>query len=99
MSLAKRLEAQQLVRPYLIQVIRSSSSIGANYLEADEAESKRDFRHKIAIARKEARESGHWLTLIQEAIPSARTDCERLADEAAQLTRILSAIIRKLGPL
>jgi len=96
MQLAKRLERHTLVRPYLTQVIRSSSSIGANYLEADEAESKKDFRHKVAIARKEARESGHWLALIREAVPSASADCEHLVDEVDQLTRILSAIIRKL---
>lgn len=48
------------------QVIRSSSSIGANFTEANDAVSKPDFRNKIAIAKKEAAETRYWLSIIEE---------------------------------
>ena len=78
------------------QVIRSSGSVGANYIEANEALSRRDFVHRLRIARKEAKESRYWLRLLDlNERPEARAECDALIREADELLRILSAIIRK----
>ncbi len=75
------------------QVIRSGTSIGANYMEADGAESKRDFRHKISICKKEAKETKHWLRMIAHANPEKKDEAEKLWKEAQELTLIFSAIL------
>jgi four helix bundle protein len=75
-------------------LVRSSTSIGANYCEADDAESKRDFRHKIALCRKESRETKHWLRMIVAAVPEVREDARTLWQEAKELTLIFAAIGR-----
>ena len=74
------------------QVIRSSGSIGANYIEANEKLGEKDFIHKLRIARKEAKETIYWLKLIQSSL---NVDLAELIDEADQLKRILSSIILK----
>ena len=58
--------------PLVGQLVRAATSIGANYCEADDSESKKDFRHKIGLCRKEARETKHWLRMIVAAEPSLR---------------------------
>ena len=78
------------------QVVRSSGSIGANYIEANESLSKKDFIYRAKISRKEAKESIYWLKLINEtnkAINSRKT--EELIQESTELTKIFSAIIEK----
>jgi four helix bundle protein len=77
------------------QLIRSSTSIAANYMEADCAESARDFRHKIAICRKEAKETVHWLRMLAAASPSMEGRLHELSREARELELILSSILRK----
>ncbi len=81
------------IREIIRQVVRSGGSIGANYVESVEALSKKDYLLHLRIARKEARETEFWLSVISELIPSA--EVELLKDEARQLTKILSAIIKK----
>lgn len=78
------------------QLIRSSGSVGANYIEANEALSKKDFKFRIKIARKEAKESRYWLNLI-DAYSNLDLENERLAliDEATQLLKIFSSILIK----
>ncbi|MBO6793114.1 MAG: four helix bundle protein [Balneolaceae bacterium] len=78
------------------QLIRSSGSVGANYIEANEAVSKKDFAFRIKIARKEAKESRYWLNLIDDN-SSLELNNERLAliDEATQLLKIFSSILVK----
>ena len=77
------------------QLIRSSGSTGANYIEANEAFSKKDFVLRVKICRKEAKESRYWLRLIETS--SEPTDKERglLVQEAQELMNIFGAIIRK----
>ena len=58
--------------------MRSGTSIGANYMEADGAESKKDFRHKIAICKKEAKETMHWLRMIAKANPDKKERAREL---------------------
>jgi len=79
---------------YSKQLIRSASSVGANYIEANEALSKKDFVMRIKISRKEAKESIYWLNLAE---PSSINEGLRnnLVNEATELMKILSAIMRK----
>ena len=78
------------------QVVRSSGSVAANYIEANEALSKKDFRMRIKIGRKEAKESRLWLRLIDtENRPEVRARQDRLCQEAQELMNILGAIFRK----
>lgn len=78
------------------QVIRASGSVGANYREANESLSKKDFLMRIKISRKEAKESFYWLRLIYETNPGPpNTDVQHLIQEAGELIKIFSAIIEK----
>jgi four helix bundle protein len=79
--------------PLLSQLIRSGTSIGANYCEADHAESRRDFEHKIGICKKEANETKYWLRMIAKAVPEHRTDIVSLWREADELRRIFISTI------
>ena len=81
-------------KPLINQIIRSGTSIGANYMEADGAESKKDFRHKISICKKESKETKHWLRMIAKANPKKAEECRKLWAEAQELTLIFSAILR-----
>ena len=81
------------------QVIRSSGSVGANYIEANEALSQKDRVMRMRISRKEAKETRYWLRLIDTGTDPA-IESQRLAliQEATELMNILAAIIRKLAP-
>ena len=81
------------------QVARSSGSVSNNYIEANEALSKKDFRMRIKICRKESKESNSVLRLLEVAAkPKLVDECNRLADEADQLMRIFASILHKSGP-
>ena len=75
------------------QLLRSGTSVGANYEEAQGAESKADFTHKLQIALKELRESRYWLRLlaVSETVPPHRL--EEIINEATQLCAILSKAV------
>ncbi len=75
------------------QAVGSAGSIGANYREANDALGKKDFTHRLRIARKEAKEAIHWLDLIEEANPYISHRMKELKQEAIELKNILSAII------
>jgi four helix bundle protein len=91
---AGQLRKTTISLPLIDQLVRSSTSIGANYMEADGAESKKDFRHKIAICRKEAKETMHWLRMVVAAEPDARAECRLLWQEAHELALTFSTIIK-----
>ncbi len=80
------------------QLVGSSGSIGANYNEANEGESKKDFYHKIQIAKKEIKETQHWLRLLATAEPGLKDSLRKLWTEAHELLLIFSKILssRKL---
>lgn len=78
--------------PIIKQLIRSSTSIGANYFEANGASSKRDFRNKIAICRKEAQETRHWLRMIGRCCTDKLEAIRPLSDECRQLVMIFAKI-------
>ena len=94
----KTLERNEINRPLISQVIRSSTSIGANYMEADGAESGKDFKHKIAICKKEAKETRHWLRMIAKANSDKANECRNLWKEAHELTLIFNKISTTLSP-
>ena len=78
------------------QVIRSSGSVGANYIEANEALSKKDFLMRVKISRKESKESAFFLRLIYETnVAGFEKEGIELCDEAIQLKKIFSSIIEK----
>ncbi len=78
------------------QVIRSSGSVGGNYIEANEALSKKDFIMRIKICRKESKESRYWLRLLDMAsTPEFEDERKTLVQEAQELMNIFGAILRK----
>lgn len=77
------------------QLIRSGTSIGANYREANETDTKKDFKNRVRIAKKEAKETVYWLELVLEANPTFKERMDRLLDESGQLVKILAAIYAK----
>ena len=80
--------------PIISQLVKAGTSIGANYMEADGAESGRDFKHKIAICKKEAKEVKHWLRMAAKANPDKAEECRQLWKEAHELSLIFSSILR-----
>ena len=79
------------------QVVRSSGSVGANYIEANEALSKKDFLMRIKISRKEAKETAYWLKLIDTGNKASLDERRNaLHQEARELMFILSSIMRKV---
>lgn len=91
----KTVPENSINRPLISQLVRSATSIGANYMEADCAESKKDFQHKISICKKEAKETTHWLHMFAIANPDKKEKCRKLWQEAHELTLIFSSIIKK----
>ena len=89
----KSIKQDNINRSILNQIIRSGTSVGANYCEADGAESGKDFRHKIAICKKEAKETKHWLRMITKTNSEKTNDCRVLWQEAQELTLIFSSIL------
>ena len=85
----------EITRPIISQLIRSATSIGANYVEADGAESKKDFKHKIAICKKESKETKHWLRMLAKACPTHKDQCRRLWQEAQEFSLIFASIMSK----
>jgi four helix bundle protein len=90
---AKTIVKDEVSRPLVGQLVRSGTSVGANYMEADGAESRKDFIHKIAICKKEAKETKHWLRMIAKADASKNGECKKLWIEAKELSLIFSSII------
>jgi len=80
---------------YIKQLIRSSGSIGANYIEADESLSKKDFAMRIKICRKEAKESAYWLKLIECNSQESNNRRVLLVEEATQFVKIFNSIVEK----
>jgi len=77
------------------QLVRASGSVGANYIEANEALSKKDFVMRVKICRKEAKESRYWLKLIEVNGENAENQRQLLVQEATELMKIFGAILEK----
>jgi len=89
------LSRNEINRPLISQIIRSGTSVGANYMEADGAVSKKDFENKIGICRKESKETMHWFRMIAKANQDKKDKCRKLYKEAQEFVWIFSAIINK----
>ncbi|MCF7871191.1 MAG: four helix bundle protein [Candidatus Omnitrophica bacterium] len=94
--MCKELTRNSMNDRLISQVVGSAGSVGANYREANDALGKKDFIQRMKIARREAKESLHWLELISEANKSRESTIEPLIKEADELKSILSSIIDKI---
>lgn len=94
--LVRKVQKDIVTSPILNQLIRCATSIGANYCEANGASSKKDFRNKIFICKKEAKETKYWLNLLLQASPADAEICQIHWQEAHELTMIFSKIILTL---
>ena len=90
--LVKKLPLNSINRPLVEQGVAAVGSAGANYCEATEAESRKDFSHKIGISKKEVKESKHWIRLLACANPEFKEEFRELWKEAQELLLILSKI-------
>jgi len=92
-GLTKKVKITPITKPIIEQLVSSGCSIGANYFEANGASSKKDFLNKIYIAKKEAKETQHWLRMLSKAEAAVKEEIKKLWREAFELTKILSQII------
>lgn len=93
----RRLPQTSVMKILLVQLVRSATSIGANYMEANQASSKKDFRNKVRISQKEANETKHWLRMIVAADGTRKEECQKLWKEAHELTLIFSKISKNIA--
>lgn len=82
--------------PLATQLVKCGTSCGANYCEADDAESRRDFKHKIGICKKESREAKHFIRMIVVAMPELKEEARQLWQEAKELNLIFNSIYKKV---
>ena len=95
----KGIHSGSVTTPLISQLVRSGTSIGANFCEADNAVSKKEFRLKIGTCQKEARETKHWLRMMAAAAPEHKESARLLWQEARELHLVFSAILRNSKPL
>lgn len=91
-ELCKKVPKNITTIPIIDQLIRSGTSIGANYMEANGASSRKDFKNKIFICKKEARETKYWLRMLAKTCDEFKDECRNLWKEAQELTLIFSKI-------
>lgn len=93
----KNLEKELVMKPIANQLIRSGTSIGANYCEANNASSRKDFRNKIFICKKEAQETKYWLRISSECLSDKQKETARdLWKECQELTMIFQKIVNSI---
>ena len=90
----KTIKRSEINSSLINQIIRSATSVGANYMEANQASSKKDFKNKIRICQKEANETKHWLRMIAKTNSEKENECRKLWKEAHELTLIFAKITR-----
>ena len=93
-ALAKRIRSNPVTAPLISQLVRAATSIGANYCEAEEADSKKEFRYRIGLCKRESKETRFHFRMVVAAEPDLREDARTLWQEAKELTLIFSAILR-----
>lgn len=95
-NFCKNVKIDLINRSVVSQIIRSGTSIGANYREANGASSKKDFRNKIHICKKEAEETKHWLEILEECDSKNEKQIQILQKECQELVLIFGKIVSKL---
>ena len=96
-SFAMSIKQNNIISPLITQLIRSATSIGANYMEANSASSRKDFKNKIFICKKEAQETKHWLRMLIRALSDKESEIKVLWKEAQELTLIFQKITTTLN--
>ena len=94
---AKRVPVNAITQPLITQLVKAGTSIGANYCEADDAGSKKEFRYRISVCKRESRESKHWLRMMAAAVPELKNDARTHWQEAKELHLIFASIFRGRG--
>jgi len=94
LKFAAKIPGNAINNPLINQLVRSGTSIGANYCEANGADSKKDFSHKISICKKETKETKYWLRIIVGANQSLKDEARKLWKEAEEFNLIFSKIVR-----
>ena len=92
---AKNIPDNIITKPLTSQLIRAGTSVGSNYCEADCAETRKDFEHKLGICKKESRETKHWLRMIVMAVSQLKDRARPLWQEANELNLIFTTIVKK----
>jgi len=91
-DLVKKTPKNILTAPILDQLIKSGTSMGANYMEANGASSRQDFRNKIYICKKESKETMHWLRMLARACDLVKDDCRKSWTETQGYAKMFSKI-------
>ena len=93
-TFARKIPVDPVTEPLISQLVRAGTSIGANYCEADDAGSGKEFRYRISVCKRESRETKHWLRMIAAAAPTVKKEARVLWLEAKELNLIFGAIHR-----
>lgn len=96
-KLLMKVPSNSITNPIKNQLTKSATSVGANYCEADDAVSKKDFKNKIGICKKESRESKHFLRMLAVAYPPVKEEAKTLWLEAKELNLIFNSIYKKVS--
>ena len=91
-DLCNKAPKNPIITPIATQLVRSGTSVGANYCEANGASSKKDFRNKIHISKKEAQETKYWLRMLAHSVSELKELCRIYWQEADELSRIFGKI-------
>jgi four helix bundle protein len=94
----QKIRLNPVTSPLVSQLVRAGTSVGSNYCEADDAGSKKEFRYRISVCRRESRESKYWLRMMAVAAPENRDEARTLWREAKELNLIFAAIYRRSRP-
>jgi four helix bundle protein len=95
-SFCRKTPKDPITTPLITQLVKAGTSVGANYCEADDAESKKDFKHKIGIVKKESRESKHFIRMIVAAVLKLKEEGKPLWQETKKLNLIFNSIYKKV---
>ena len=91
-DLCKKAPKDIITTPIINQLVRSGTSIGANYCEANGASSRKDFKNKIFICKKESKETKYWLRILARSVKELADECRELWSEAQEFTMLFSKI-------
>jgi four helix bundle protein len=93
-AFAKRITIDVVSESLVRQLVNCGTSVGANYCEADDAGSKKEFRYRISVCKRESRETKYWLRMIASAASQHKPEARKLWQEAKELNLIFAAIFR-----
>jgi four helix bundle protein len=92
--LVRHIRRNAVTMPLISQLVRAATSVGANYVEADEAGSKKEFRYRVSVCRREARETQYWLRMLVASDLSVKEPARKCWQEARELVLIFESIHR-----